>query len=97
MGRPEGRIEGYLRRRVKEEGGEIRKLRWIGRRGGPDDLIWFSGGRLAFVECKAPGEEVDWRSVQGREIRRMHDDGLEVYVVSSFEQVDDMIQRVKNG
>lgn len=97
MGKPEGKIENYLRRRVKEEGGEIRKLRWIGRQGAPDNMFWFSEGRLAFVECKAPGEVVDWRSQQGREIRRMHDDGLDVYVVSSFEQVDDMIHRVKNG
>jgi len=95
MGRPEARIENYLRKRVKEEGGEIRKCRWIGRRGGPDDYCWFAGGSYAWVETKAEGVEVDWRSLQGREIRRMHDDGLNVYVVNSYEDVDNMIRRVK--
>jgi hypothetical protein len=97
MGRPESKIENYLRRRVAETGGNIRKARWIGRRGGPDDYVWWPGGLYAWVECKAEGEEVDWRSIQGREIRRMHDDGLEVYVVSTKEQVDDMITRVRGG
>lgn len=98
MGKPEASIENYLLRRVKAEGGQIRKARWIGRRGCPDRLIWWGQPlRYAWCEVKAPGEEVDWRSNQGHEIRRMHDDGWEVYVVSTREQVDDMIAKVKGG
>lgn len=32
-------IEAYLVERVRELGGEIRKVKWIGRRGAPDRLV----------------------------------------------------------
>ena len=95
MGRAEAKVENYLRRRVKAEGGQIRKLRWIGRRGAPDNLIWWSGGRLAFVECKAAGEEIDPRSLQGREFRRMAEAGLPVFRAASEADVEKIIATVK--
>lgn len=97
MGKPEGTVENYLRKRAKEEGLSMRKLRWIGRRGAADNLLWREFPSVALVECKAPGEEVDWRSLQGREFRRMERDGWPVYQVNSFAQVDDVIERVKHG
>ena len=35
----ESSIEDYLVRRVKELGGEVRKVQWIGRKGAPDRLV----------------------------------------------------------
>lgn len=35
----ESQIEKYLCDRVKELGGEVRKVQWIGRRGAPDRLV----------------------------------------------------------
>ncbi len=35
----ESDIERHLVRRVKELGGEVRKVRWIGRKGAPDRLV----------------------------------------------------------
>lgn len=35
----ESQIEKYLVARVKELGGEVRKVQWIGRRGAPDRLV----------------------------------------------------------
>ena len=32
-------IERHLVKRVKELGGEVRKVQWIGRRGAPDRLV----------------------------------------------------------
>lgn len=32
-------IEKYLVKRVKELGGEVRKVEWVGRRGAPDRLV----------------------------------------------------------
>lgn len=32
-------IEAHLVKRVKEMGGEVRKVKWIGRRGAPDRLV----------------------------------------------------------
>lgn len=35
----ESQIEDYLVERVKALGGEVRKVRWIGRNGAPDRLV----------------------------------------------------------
>lgn len=97
MGKPEARVEDYLRGRVKEEGGKHRKLSFLGRRGAPDQMIWFPGQRVVFVECKAPGESVNPRSPQGREIAGMRADGLLVYVVNTRDQVDDVLKIAKRA
>ncbi len=97
MGRPEGAIEAYLVDRVKALGGEVRKVQWIGRKGAPDRLIWWDFPHVAFVEVKAPGVDLDHRSLQGREIARMRRDGWPVYVVNSREQVDFVLDMVRSG
>lgn len=97
MGKPEGKVEEYLKKRVHETRGELRKVRWLCRNGGPDRLVWWGFPRAAFVEVKAPGEDVDWRTPQGREIRRLRQDGWLVFVVSSKEQVDEMVELVRAG
>lgn len=91
MGKREGSVEDHLRKQVKANGGIIRKVRWIGRRGAADDLVSFGFPNVALVECKAEGEEVDWKSPQGREIERLRADGWPVYVVSSRVAVDLLI------
>lgn len=35
----ESQIEAYLAKRVKELGGEVRKVQWVGRRSAPDRLV----------------------------------------------------------
>ncbi|KAF1043470.1 VRR-NUC domain-containing protein [Xylophilus sp.] len=35
----ESQVEAYLVERVKALGGEVRKVRWIGRNGAPDRLV----------------------------------------------------------
>lgn len=97
MGKPEAKIENYLRRRVKETQGQIRKAKWIGRTSAPDDYVWWPGGANAWVECKAEGQDIDWHSNQGREILGMHDDGLNIFVVSTKDEVDRMIASVRGS
>jgi predicted alpha-1,6-mannanase (GH76 family) len=94
MGRPEAKIENYLRRRVKETGGQYRKVKWISRRGAPDDLVWWTWPQAALVECKAEGKDVEPGSQQEREIQRFVDSGWPVYVVNSHADVDAMIEDV---
>lgn len=36
-------IERYLCRRVKEKGGEVRKVQWLGRDGAPDRVVMWAG------------------------------------------------------
>ena len=45
----ESEIEKYLVKQVKAAGGEVRKVKWIGRRGAPD--------RLAMLPAR-PGQEM---------------------------------------
>ncbi|MER1940618.1 VRR-NUC domain-containing protein [Castellaniella sp. FW104-16D08] len=42
----ESDIEKYLVKRVNELGGEVRKVKWIGRRGAPDRLVMLPPYRL---------------------------------------------------
>lgn len=90
-------IERELVKRVKKAGGEVRKVKWIGRRGAPDRLVLLppkkhpvSGvtllqGRTIWVELKAPGKKP--RRNQERELRALADAGQTVYVIDSIESV----------
>ena len=52
----ENEIERYLKKRVETEGGKCWKWVSPGRRGVPDRMVLLPGGRLLFVELKAPGK-----------------------------------------
>jgi hypothetical protein len=94
---PEGRVEAYLRKAVKREGGTVRKIRWIGRRNAPDNLFWFGSPlRQALVECKRD-DATDPTLAQMREHRLLRNDGWPVYVVGSPESIERMIKEVKHG
>lgn len=80
---PEGRVREALKKAVKQHGGEHRKLRWIGRSGAPDEMIFWSGGVHSFVECKRPGQKPEPH--QDREHARLRAGGFRVDVVDSEE------------
>jgi hypothetical protein len=82
-------IEAYLIRRVKARGGEVRKARWIGRRGAPDRVVMLPGGATIWIELKAPGEKAEPH--QAREHARMTRMGQRVEVIDSFERVDEVL------
>lgn len=52
----ESTIEAYLRDQVKELGGKAYKFVSPGNDGVPDRLVCLPGGRVVFVELKAPGK-----------------------------------------
>jgi hypothetical protein len=96
-------IEAHLVKRVRELGGEVRKVKWIGRVGAPDRLVmlpprtFITGGglfnhpldRTAWVELKAPGEKA--RPSQAREHERMRAMGQRVVVIDSIEGVEELL------
>lgn len=43
---PEGKVRTYLKKAVRNAGGEHRKLGWIGRRNAPDEFIFWEVGKL---------------------------------------------------
>jgi hypothetical protein len=81
-------IERYLVEQVEALGGEVRKLKWIGRHGAPDRLVMLPGKTL-WVELKAPGEKA--RPHQAREHERMRKMGQRVEIVDSRERVDEAL------
>ena len=83
-------IEKYLVKRVKEAGGEIRKVAWLGRRGAPDRVVFFNN--TYWVELKAPGEKL--RPEQIREHKRMYTQGVIVWVLSTFGSVDQFMDEI---
>lgn len=86
-------IERYLVEQVKALGGEVRKVKWIGRRGAPDRVVMLPWGRrdasTVWVELKAPGKVPD--IIQFREHRRMRRNGQIVVVIDSLEGVDALL------
>lgn len=100
----EAEIETYLVKQVKALGGEVRKVKWIGRRGAPDRIVmlpcreieWYGPDypvdpdRTIWIELKRPGEKV--KPHQAREHDRMRKMGQRVEVVDSFERVDEALR-----
>lgn len=100
----ESDIERHLVKRVKELGGEVRKVQWIGRVGAPDRLVMlpprtirYDGGYSAmvthptiWVELKAPGAKP--RPSQLREHERMRAMGQRVVVIDSLEGVEELLR-----
>ncbi|WP_136050159.1 PDDEXK family nuclease [Klebsiella variicola] len=72
-------IEEFLVREVKRRGGIAYKFVSPNRANVPDRLCIMPGGRIFFVECKAPSKNL--RPGQRREIERMRDRGAEVFTL----------------
>ena len=79
-------IEAALVRRVKELGGLCEKFVSPGRRSVPDRIVTLPGGRIVFVEVKAPGKGPT--ELQERDHWRRRKLGCEVFVINSIEGVD---------
>lgn len=103
----EAKIEKYLCDRVKMLGGEVRKVKWIGRRGAPDRLVMLPQTWIRYLEY--PMAEVgdfppqtiwvelkapgkDPEPHQAREHKRMRDMGQRVEVIDSMEGVDNLLK-----
>lgn len=86
----ESKVENHLVDRVKEYGGEVRKVKWIGRVGAPDRVVFLFG--VHFVELKAPGKKPE--AHQTREHIRMRKNGASVYVLDTIEAVDLFIENI---
>ena len=91
-------IEKHLVAVVKEMGGMVRKLKWIGRRAAPDRLVMLPTKTVRghvthpavqlFVELKRPGEGPT--KAQAAEHREMREMGCHVLVINSFDGVDEL-------
>lgn len=99
-------IERHLVKRVKELGGEVRKVQWVGRNGAPDRLVMlplmyakqFEGetynharvDRTIWVELKASGKQAEPHQI--REHQRMRAMGQRVVVIDSIEGIEELLR-----
>ncbi len=84
-------IEAYLRDQVRAAGGRAYKFESPGNAGVPDRLVLLPGGRVTFVELKAPGKKpTPLQLAQAEKIRRL---GFTVDVIDSKQGVDAFIQQ----
>ncbi len=79
-------VEDYLRLRVKQMGGRAYKFTSPGNAGVPDRLIILPGGRIAFLELKAPGRKPTVR--QKKKLQELSDLGCRTGWADSKSQVD---------
>jgi hypothetical protein len=92
---PAAKLQEHLKKRVQGSGGQYRKVRWEGRRGCPDCFIWWTWPHAAFVEIKADRDVLS--AIQRREVERMREDGVPVYIATSIADLEDIIEKVRKG
>ena len=85
-------IERKLVDAVKNRGGLAPKFVSPGFDGMPDRIILMPGGRMAFVEVKAPGKVP--RPLQEARHRMLRDLGFAVYVLDDASRIGDVLNEI---
>lgn len=86
-------IEQKFREAVRNAGGLALKFTSPGWDGMPDRLALLPGGRMAFVEVKAPGEKP--RPLQLARHRTLRQLGFRVYVLDDEKQIGGIIDEIR--
>lgn len=89
----ESYIEKRLVQEVKKRGGLAMKFVSPGLDGVPDRIVLLPGGRIAFVEVKAPGQKM--RPLQLRRKEQLSDLGFKVYTLGSIEMIGGIIDEIQ--
>ncbi len=83
-------IESYMRDQVRALGGKAYKFVSPGNAGVPDRLVCLPGGRVAFVELKAPGgKPTALQMARHRELNKL---GHTVMILDSKPAVDEFVK-----
>lgn len=85
-------IEKKLADAVKARGGLVPKFTSLGFDGMPDRIVLMPGGRMAFVEVKAPGKTP--RPLQEARHRLLRQLGFRVYVLDDESQIGGILNEI---
>ena len=86
-------IEQRLVKAVKNSGGIAPKLVSPGFDGMPDRLVLLPGGKIGFVEVKAPGREP--RPLQVARHKLLRRLGFKVFVLDDPEQIGGILDEIR--
>ena len=89
----EKEIEQKLTAKVKEMGGMALKFTSPGMDGMPDRLVLLPGGRIAFVELKAPGEKM--RPLQLWRKKQLEALGIIVFCIDRVDQIGGVLDEIQ--
>ena len=88
-------IEAKLVTAAKRHGGLAPKFVSPGFDGAPDRLVLLPGGRMAFIELKAPGKRL--RPLQARRRQQLEALGFRVFVIDSTEQIGGTLDEIRSS
>ena len=88
-------IEQHLVKAVKNSGGIAPKLVSPGFDGMPDRLVLLPGGKIGFVEVKAPGKEP--RPLQVARHGLLQRLGFKVYILDDPEQIGGILDEIRTA
>lgn len=86
-------IERKLTLMVKKQGGICLKFVSPGFDGVPDRIVLLPGGRMAFVEVKAPGKKP--RPLQTSRHTLLRKLGFRVYILDHEEQIGGILDEIR--
>lgn len=88
-------IESRLRQEAKKRGGMALKFVSPGMNGVPDRIVLLPGGKMAFVELKAPGKVP--RALQQKRIGQLRKLGFLVYVLDGTERIGGILDEIQGA
>lgn len=91
----ESYVERKLTTEAKKRGGLAVKFVSPGFDGVPDRLVLFPGGKVAFVEVKAPGKKM--RPLQVRRARQLRMLGFRVYCVDRTDMIGGVLDEIRTS
>lgn len=88
----EKEIEQALVKAVRNAGGKCLKFTCPGYAGVPDRLLLLPGGKIAFVELKAPGKKP--RALQIKRMKQLSALGFSCFVIDNMDAIGGVIDAV---
>ena len=88
-------VERKFTTELKKRGGLAVKFVSPGFDGVPDRLVLFPGGKVAFVELKAPGKTM--RPLQKKRARQLTALGFSVYCVDNTEKIGGVLDEIQTA
>ena len=96
MGNSERNLQRYLIVSAELHDIFCRKVQAIGHVGFPD-MFLARNGRIVLVELKSPTGKGRLSKKQEKEIERLRNEGINVYVIDSYAGADDVIKNLADA